>query len=264
MLRNSVFAIRLGLLVSPLLIAGQVVSSSAQASPAPTVTLSASPTSIWYPESSTLTWSSANAAACSGTGKGFSPSGPSGSLAVSPYATTTYGITCTGAGGSASRSVRVAVSSAPTLAIGMTVAATGDALRLVNSIEEYVRYRLEASRKRGHGHRRSSERQLVNMVAGILRRRPYRVDLPERSDLDRSRGRIAHGADTLVQRASSAHRPRRLVDAVMVVDQGDLLQRRRLLSIARLRISLRLADREHHVQHHLHGQRRIYGSNQRR
>ena len=44
----------------------------------------------------------------------------------------------------------------------------------------------------------------------------------------------------------------------MVVDQRDFLQRNRLLSIGRLRISLCLADREHHVQHHLHGQRRIY------
>ena len=56
------------------------------------------------------------------------------------------------------------------------------------------------------------------------------------------------------------HRPRRLVDAVMVVDQRDFLQRNRLLSIGRLRISLSLADCKHHVQHHLHRQRRIYGS----
>ena len=100
LLRNSVSAIGLGSLASPLLIAGQVVSASAQT--APTVTFSASPTAIPNGQSSTLTWTSANATACSGTGKGFSPSGPSGSLAVSPKTTTTYGITCTGAGGSAS------------------------------------------------------------------------------------------------------------------------------------------------------------------
>ena len=91
---------------------------------APTVTLSASPTSIPNGESSTLAWTSANATACSGTGKGFSPSGPSGSLAVSPGVTTTYGVTCTGAGGSASQSVTVTVTAAPTLAIGMTAATT--------------------------------------------------------------------------------------------------------------------------------------------
>ena len=126
MLRNSVSAIGLGLLASPLLIAGQVVNSSAQASPAaPTVTFSASPTSIPNGQSSTLVWSSANATACSGTGRGFSPSSASGSIAVSPGVTTTYGITCTSAGGSASQSIAVAVTPAAQLTVGMTVAAAG-------------------------------------------------------------------------------------------------------------------------------------------
>jgi hypothetical protein len=75
-------------------------------------------------QSSTVTWTSANATACSGTGKGFSPSGVSGSLAVTPGYTTTYGITCAGAGETATQSVTVTVTAAPTLAIGMTVAAT--------------------------------------------------------------------------------------------------------------------------------------------
>ena len=72
--------------------------------------------------------------------------------------------------------------------------------------------------------------------------------------------RVTKCADPHVQRVSSERRPRRLVDAYMVVDQRDFLQRNRLLSIRRLRICLGLADREHHVQHHLHRQRRIYGS----
>src|SRR5271166_592755 len=76
-------------------------------------------------QSSTLTWTSANATACRGTGKGCSPSGASGSIAVSPGVTTTYGVTCTGAGGSASQSVTVAVTAAPTLTVGETVAAIG-------------------------------------------------------------------------------------------------------------------------------------------
>lgn len=50
-------------------------------------------------------WASANARASSGAGKGSSPSDVSGSLAVSPGAT----ITCTGAGGSASRTFRASV-----------------------------------------------------------------------------------------------------------------------------------------------------------
>jgi hypothetical protein len=109
--------ISLGMLVYPLSASGQV---------APTVTLSASPTSVPYTQSSTLTWTSANATACSGTGKGFSPSSVSGSIIVSPSAKTTYGVTCTGAGGSASQSVTVAVTGAPTLAVGMAVATTAN------------------------------------------------------------------------------------------------------------------------------------------
>jgi hypothetical protein len=114
--RNLVSGISLALLVYPLSASGQV---------APTVTFSASATSIPRGQSSTLAWRSTNATACSGTGKGFSPLGPSGWLIVSPSTTTTYGVTCTGAGKSASQSATVTVTAAPTVAIGMTVAATG-------------------------------------------------------------------------------------------------------------------------------------------
>ena len=121
MLRGTLFTTTgLGLLVSSLLVTGQAVSQAV-----PTVTLSASPTSIPSSESSTIAWTSTNATSCSGTGKGFSPSGTSGSLALSPKATTTYDITCTGAGGSASHSAKVTVTAAPTLALGMIVASTG-------------------------------------------------------------------------------------------------------------------------------------------
>ena len=65
--------------------------------PAPTATLSASPTSINAGQSSTLTWSSTNATGCSGTN--FTPNATSGSMAVTPPATTIYSITCAGAGG---------------------------------------------------------------------------------------------------------------------------------------------------------------------
>jgi hypothetical protein len=118
MLANSAFTIGLGLLASSLLITG--VQGLAQT----TATLSASASSIPLGQSSTLAWTSANATACSGTGEGFSPSGPSGSLAVSPRVTTAYTITCTGAGGAASQSATVAVTGAQQLTIGMTVAAT--------------------------------------------------------------------------------------------------------------------------------------------
>ena len=100
-----------------------IVVAQAATAPAPTATLSAFGRSIPNGQSATLMWSSTNARTCSGTG--FSASGPSGSVTVSPTATTTYGVTCTGDGGSASQSVTVAVTPAPKLAVGMTVQTTG-------------------------------------------------------------------------------------------------------------------------------------------
>lgn len=76
-------------------------------SPAPTASLSASPTAIGSGGSSTLTWDSANATSCSGSG--FSASGTSGSAVVAPTATTTYGVTCSGSGGSATANATVSV-----------------------------------------------------------------------------------------------------------------------------------------------------------
>ena len=100
-----------------------IAVAQAATAPAPTATLSAFGRSIPNGQSATLMWSSTNARTCSGTG--FSASGPSGSLIVSPTATTTYGITCIGSGGSASQSVTVAVTPAPKLAVGMTVQTAG-------------------------------------------------------------------------------------------------------------------------------------------
>ena len=80
----------------------------AKTTPIPAVTLTASPTSITSGQSSTLSWSSTNATSCTGTG--FTASGTSGSVTVSPTATQTYSITCTGTGGtSPAVSARVTV-----------------------------------------------------------------------------------------------------------------------------------------------------------
>lgn len=81
---------------------------------APTVVLTAKPSSITKGASSDLEWSSTNATSC--TGVGFNAGGrTAGSksagthVAVSPQQTTTYQITCTGPGGTASDSATVAV-----------------------------------------------------------------------------------------------------------------------------------------------------------
>ena len=78
----------------------------APASPAaPTLLFDANPVAIAPGESSTLSWSSTKATSCSGTG--FSPSGMSGSVSVSPTVDTMYRVTCTGSGGSTTRSFPV-------------------------------------------------------------------------------------------------------------------------------------------------------------
>src|SRR5207344_3135703 len=59
-----------------------LVFTGTGSNPAPTVTLSANPASITSGQSSTLTWSSTNATSFTGTG--FTASGTSGSVSVSP------------------------------------------------------------------------------------------------------------------------------------------------------------------------------------
>jgi YD repeat-containing protein len=76
---------------------------------APTVSLSADPVSIQYGASSTLTWSSTNATSCEiqpDVGGGLAPNG---STTVSPTQTTTYKITTTGPGGTATANATVTV-----------------------------------------------------------------------------------------------------------------------------------------------------------
>jgi hypothetical protein len=78
---------------------------------APTVSLSANPTTVQAGGSSTLTWSSTNATGCTADGGWAGNKSASGSQSVGPLATsTTFGLTCNGSGGSATQSVQVLVS----------------------------------------------------------------------------------------------------------------------------------------------------------
>ncbi len=92
---------------------GYLVKSTVTPPPGntPTVTLSASPTSITAGQSSTLTWSSTNATSCTASNGWTGIKTTSGTQSVSPAVATTYSLTCTGTGGSASQSVSVSVSS---------------------------------------------------------------------------------------------------------------------------------------------------------
>ena len=77
---------------------------------APTVTLTASPAQIRGGQQSTLTWSSTNTSTCTASGGSWSGSEPvSGSTTVSPRSTTTYKLSCTGAGGSVEATATVRV-----------------------------------------------------------------------------------------------------------------------------------------------------------
>ncbi len=92
---------------------GAAQSAPAPSPAAPTIQLSASPTSITAGQPVTLTWSATNATsvAISPGGSGALP--VSGTLSVSPTATTTYTATATGPGGTAMATVTVSVAAAP-------------------------------------------------------------------------------------------------------------------------------------------------------
>ncbi len=83
---------------------------------APTLTFTASPTSVAGGSSSTLTWSTTNATSCTAGGSWSGSKGTSGSQSTGALsANANYSLTCTGAGGSVTQSAAVTVMPAPTL-----------------------------------------------------------------------------------------------------------------------------------------------------
>src|SRR3989344_3155317 len=89
-------------------ILGSVAGGSytvASTTPAPTVTLTANPTTIQSGQSSTLTWSSTNATSCTASGSWTGTKTTSGSQSVAPTTNATYTLACTGAGGTVNKSV---------------------------------------------------------------------------------------------------------------------------------------------------------------
>jgi Spherulation-specific family 4 len=92
---------------------------SGTSSPAPTVALSAAPSSVASGGASSLSWTSANATGCIASG-GWSGSEPtSGSASTGALtATTQYVLTCSGPGGSASATTTVTVTDPPPPAPG--------------------------------------------------------------------------------------------------------------------------------------------------
>ena len=90
-------------------------SNNGTTTPAPTVTLSASPTTVASGGSSTLDWSSSNASSCSASGAWSGSKNPSsGSETLNNLTqTVTYTLTCSGGGGSGNQSVTVTVTGPP-------------------------------------------------------------------------------------------------------------------------------------------------------
>ena len=84
----------------------------------PSATLSASPSTIDSGQSSTLTWSSTNAASCTAAGGFSTGNATSGSVSVGPLTTTqNYQISCTGPGGSANSNIATVTVRVPTVTI---------------------------------------------------------------------------------------------------------------------------------------------------
>ena len=87
-------------------------TATTETPPAPTITLSASPSTIQKGQSSTLTWRATDATSVAIDG-GIGSVEPSGRRSVSPAAPTTYTAVATGPGGSAKSSARVTVTDEP-------------------------------------------------------------------------------------------------------------------------------------------------------
>lgn len=93
-------------------------SNEASATPtaaAPTVSITANPASLVLGTTSTLTWSSTDATACTASGNWTGSRATSGTVSVTPATTgtATYTLSCTGSGGTADAAATVTVSAPP-------------------------------------------------------------------------------------------------------------------------------------------------------
>lgn len=94
----------------------QNLSTSVSVGPPPALSLSASPASIAYGGSSTVTWSAQNVDSCSITGPGVSSSQKSGTANTGVLTSgATYTLTCQATSGAQSKQVAIAVSPPPTV-----------------------------------------------------------------------------------------------------------------------------------------------------
>ncbi len=89
--------------------------------PAPTVNITANPTSVVSGSATSLTWSSTNANSCTASGGWAGTRPTSGTISTANLTTNTlYTISCTGVGGSSSRNVTVTVTTPPVPTVTIT------------------------------------------------------------------------------------------------------------------------------------------------
>jgi hypothetical protein len=98
--------------------ASTTVSLGAQ----PSLTFAATPVAVQPGETATLTWSAQDATACEASGGWTGSRAVSGSQAVGPLSSdTSFGLTCSGPGGSISRSLQVAMAQSASLSLSLKV-----------------------------------------------------------------------------------------------------------------------------------------------
>ena len=105
----------------------------------PTLALAAAPTNVDVDGSSTLSWSTTGATDCSFTSGLSGPRLVTGNESTGPLAATTiFAMTCTGEGGSVSKSVTVTVGAAPTLLPTAADVWASQAMDLPRSVRAFV------------------------------------------------------------------------------------------------------------------------------
>ena len=93
---------------------------------APTLTFTASPTSVYCDIPTTLTWSSTNATSCTASGGWSGDKNTSGSQEISGLAgNTTFYLSCAGTGGSITKNVTVSVITSPSLTLSASPTSVG-------------------------------------------------------------------------------------------------------------------------------------------
>jgi hypothetical protein len=116
----------------------QIAVTGSTSAPPPTLTLSASPASLASGQSSVLTWTSTGATACTASGGWTGAKATAGSATVGPLSqSTSYTLSCSGAGGMVQKSVSITVG-APSSSAGLSGSVDSSLIDLQGQNRVYV------------------------------------------------------------------------------------------------------------------------------